>query len=592
MQTDNRYRNRAGPLAVEDIVGLETLVARADIPAGTVDQYFRGDKTWQTLDKSAVGLSNVDNTSDVSKPISTATQAALDGKAPIAHTHVIADVTNLQTSLDGKQPLDDQLTSLAGLAYTGNAGKVVKVNVGETGFELSADLTGGGGGVTSFNTRTGDVTLTSGDVTGALTFTPISQADGDARYALIAHSHAIADVTGLQTALDGKLSLAGGTLTGALGGTTATFSTNATATTLRATGNTFTGFSGPGVEVGWTGTQGRVLAFDRSTSTRLPFQIDAASVDIRPAGSVVATFSTTGLSITGALSATGNGALGNDTVAATATPINLDLGGTYSSAAGLNLKLKLFNGGGSLYGFGVSASQIDYVAPSSANHAFWLGTNKFVSISTAGISVTGTGTFTGDVTVPDEAYGAGWDGSLEVPTKNALYDKIQTLGGGGADPWARTTLTTDYNNATITFANITDGTRTFTYTPPSNSNFTLEVDIILWTATAANLPRIGVNVGAGANAGYGSVIIQQQGATATTVVQAGGGYNNPGAAVNVQMAVGGLPAANTPYWCWVSIKGKSGSAPTPISIQMACETAAASTCYVKAGSEMRTRSGY
>lgn len=37
---------------------------------------------------------------------------------------------------------------------------------------------------------------------------------------------------------------------------------------------------------------------------------------------------------------------------------------------------------------------------------------------------------TGIVTVSDEAYGAGWNGSLQVPTKNALYDKIETLGGG------------------------------------------------------------------------------------------------------------------------------------------------------------------
>lgn len=36
-------------------------------------------------------------------------------------------------------------------------------------------------------------------------------------------------------------------------------------------------------------------------------------------------------------------------------------------------------------------------------------------------------TMTGDLSVPDEAYGAGWDGSLEVPTKNAVYDKIQTV---------------------------------------------------------------------------------------------------------------------------------------------------------------------
>ena len=50
------------------------------ITAGTTSQYFRGDKTFQTLDKSAVGLGNVDNTSDINKPISTAVQTALDGK--------------------------------------------------------------------------------------------------------------------------------------------------------------------------------------------------------------------------------------------------------------------------------------------------------------------------------------------------------------------------------------------------------------------------------------------------------------------------------------------------------------------------------
>lgn len=50
------------------------------ITAGTTSQYFRGDKTFQTLDKSAVGLGNVDNTSDANKPISTATQTALNAK--------------------------------------------------------------------------------------------------------------------------------------------------------------------------------------------------------------------------------------------------------------------------------------------------------------------------------------------------------------------------------------------------------------------------------------------------------------------------------------------------------------------------------
>ncbi len=46
----------------------------------------------------------------------------------------------------------------------------------------------------------------------------------------------------------------------------------------------------------------------------------------------------------------------------------------------------------------------------------------------------GAVTATADITVPDEAYGAGWNGSLEVPTKNAVYDKIEAIvvGGGGA----------------------------------------------------------------------------------------------------------------------------------------------------------------
>lgn len=39
------------------------------------------------LNKSDVGLSNVDNTSDLNKPISTATQSALDNKSNVGHTH-------------------------------------------------------------------------------------------------------------------------------------------------------------------------------------------------------------------------------------------------------------------------------------------------------------------------------------------------------------------------------------------------------------------------------------------------------------------------------------------------------------------------
>jgi hypothetical protein len=51
------------------------------LTAGTTSQYYRGDKSWQALDKVVVGLTNVDNTSDINKPISSATQTALNAKA-------------------------------------------------------------------------------------------------------------------------------------------------------------------------------------------------------------------------------------------------------------------------------------------------------------------------------------------------------------------------------------------------------------------------------------------------------------------------------------------------------------------------------
>lgn len=44
-------------------------------------------------------------------------------------------------------------------------------------------------------------------------------------------------------------------------------------------------------------------------------------------------------------------------------------------------------------------------------------------------TIAGVKTFSSDPIIPDEAYGVGWNGSLEPPTKNAVYDKIETLGG-------------------------------------------------------------------------------------------------------------------------------------------------------------------
>jgi hypothetical protein len=90
----------------------------ATITAGTTGQYYRGDKSFQTLDKAAVGLSNVDNTSDANKPVSTATQTALDGKQ--------ATITGAATTID-----TEDLTASRALVSDGS-GKVAVSDVTTT----------------------------------------------------------------------------------------------------------------------------------------------------------------------------------------------------------------------------------------------------------------------------------------------------------------------------------------------------------------------------------------------------------------------------------------------------------------------------
>jgi hypothetical protein len=65
------------------------------------------------ITKTMVGLGNVDNTSDANKPISSATQTALDGKqasgsyAASSHTHTSSNITNFNTSVSGLLPVKD-----------------------------------------------------------------------------------------------------------------------------------------------------------------------------------------------------------------------------------------------------------------------------------------------------------------------------------------------------------------------------------------------------------------------------------------------------------------------------------------------------
>jgi hypothetical protein len=104
------------------------------ITPGTTSQYYRGDKTFQTLDKSTVGLGNVDNTSDSSKPISTATQTALNLKAntnsvsaiKISSSTVTSPVSSVDFILSGYNYYEIRCMSV--VAVTSNVGMWVRVS--------------------------------------------------------------------------------------------------------------------------------------------------------------------------------------------------------------------------------------------------------------------------------------------------------------------------------------------------------------------------------------------------------------------------------------------------------------------------------
>jgi hypothetical protein len=92
------------------------------------------------LTKSSVGLANVDNTSDANKPVSTATQTALDLKAPLANPTFTGTVSGITKSMVG----------LANVSNTADADKPVSTAT-QTALNAKLNLAGG--------TLTGALTL-------------------------------------------------------------------------------------------------------------------------------------------------------------------------------------------------------------------------------------------------------------------------------------------------------------------------------------------------------------------------------------------------------------------------------------------------
>lgn len=117
---------------------VQALSTKFDKPNGTQFQYIKGDGTYGLMNKEAVGLGNVDNTSDLNKPISTATQLALNNKADdslVVHINgyevINGEKTFTKAVVSPTYPTDD--SHLTNKAYVDS-----KIESVETGYVLES----------------------------------------------------------------------------------------------------------------------------------------------------------------------------------------------------------------------------------------------------------------------------------------------------------------------------------------------------------------------------------------------------------------------------------------------------------------------
>lgn len=187
-------RDASGNFSANVITANLTGVASGNelpITATTAADYYRGDKTFQPLNKAAVGLGNVDNTSDVNKPVSTAQQTAIDGKVQDTIVNGVTTVAPSQNAVfDALALKQDNIsvtdTATIDITLTGTDISAIVKAASITNTELATGITAdhiGAGtvsntefgyldGVTSaiqtqLNNITGaGVTSLTGDVTG------------------------------------------------------------------------------------------------------------------------------------------------------------------------------------------------------------------------------------------------------------------------------------------------------------------------------------------------------------------------------------------------------------------------------------------
>jgi hypothetical protein len=215
--------NTAHGHAIEDVTGLQTALE------GKADDSHTHTAS-EISDSTLAGCALLTAADAAGQRISLGLgSAALDDRAafaPATHGHAVSDVTGLQSALDAKAPRASPALTGVPTAPTAAAGSNT-TQIATTAFVNNA-ITGFGAGDMAQSTydtdndgkvdaaETADAVPWSGITGKPTSFTPSS------------HNHPIAQVTGLETALDAKAPLASPALTGSPTAPTATAGTNTT----------------------------------------------------------------------------------------------------------------------------------------------------------------------------------------------------------------------------------------------------------------------------------------------------------------------------------------------------------------------------
>lgn len=178
------------------------------------DEWMYINGAWEHIGNTIIDLSEYAKTSEVNNLLEgksdkehtheinevNGLQTALNNKANETHTHAIGDVDGLQTALNGKADAAHKHTmeELSNVNVTNiKDGEVLKYNTATGKWVNSSDISGTDG-TTDYNNLSNKPKVNGVELTG-------NKTGADLGLAGATHTHAISDVTNLQTELDKKL---------------------------------------------------------------------------------------------------------------------------------------------------------------------------------------------------------------------------------------------------------------------------------------------------------------------------------------------------------------------------------------------------